>query len=360
MITKFQTDERVLHIIKHLPWLNTALFLIGENDLDSGDNDWRFYRDLIFAFMNIGRILLKYGIKVFFVPLQNRRQFRHTTIDIYERRRDEINFQLSDHFNRNFGYPALISSLSYTDRTLTRDGVHFTQQDYQDVATEINLHLTRHRLSDMIPQSPLEKHEVYLAEVGDEEQGEVRIEVQWDSDIDSSDGDEDEDLEVEEEVVVEYIEEEVAPEHVDMEAEQVIGRGDLWDNSGLDTQNKEVLEAANDSVEVGRGDIWGVRGLYTIDEEPGNGDAIGDIWDKEGNFSGNIARNRESEQACGITSDNTMTIDSGEQGDDKHDQNNNTEHDHDNDQRTQRTRRNVRGRHREGRCLGHQCAKGRE
>ena len=117
---------------------------------------------------------------------------------------------------------------------------------------------------------------------------------------------------------------------------------------------------ASDSAKVGRGDIGGARGLYIIDEEPRNGDAKGDIWEKDSIFSGNIARNRDPEQACGITPDNTKTIDSGEQGDDKPDQNNNTEHDHDKDQRTQRTRQSVRGRHREGRCLGHQCAKGRE
>ena len=114
-------------------------------------------------------------------------------------------------------------------------------------------------------------------------------------------------------------------------------------------------------MEAGRGDFWDDRtdrGLYTIAEDLGNGEDSGDIWEKDSVLSGYIVRTRKPEQACGITTDRIPTTDSGEQGDDNQDQNNNTEQDK--DKRTQRTRQSGRSRHRDGRCLGHQCSRGRE
>ena len=72
------------------------------------------------------------------------------------------NLQMAVHFSSALGYPAMVESLGYTDRTLKRDGVHFTEQDYLEVAREINLHLDRYRLGPIQPQRPLMKHTEYL------------------------------------------------------------------------------------------------------------------------------------------------------------------------------------------------------
>ena len=252
----------------------------------------------------------------------------------------------------------IISFLSYSYRALTKDGVHFTTQDYQHVATEINLHITRHRLSHTIPQTPLEKHEDFLAEMGDLEQGEIRIEVQWDSDISEDD------IEVEEEIMVEYIKEELVSGHEDSGEKGVTGdtvREVIGVNTATQGTSSGDIWETDEPMEADRGDVWDDRidrELYTITEDLGHEDESGDIWGKDSDFSGNLVRTSEPEQACGITTERTPTTDSGEQGEDNQDQNNNTKQDK--DKRTQRIRPSGRGRHREGRCLDHQCSRGRE
>ena len=55
--------------------------------------------------------------------------------------RDRFNLQLTSHFENAYGYPAVIFPLTWTERELMPDGVHLTDRDYMEVATQINLHL---------------------------------------------------------------------------------------------------------------------------------------------------------------------------------------------------------------------------
>ena len=57
----------------------------------------------------------------------------------------------------------MVEALAHTNRTLVEDGVHFTRQDYLEVAREINLHLDHYRTRPQQPQRPLLKHDEYLA-----------------------------------------------------------------------------------------------------------------------------------------------------------------------------------------------------
>ena len=148
-----------------------TLFL-GDNDFDMIDDTDEFYRDVTFTIMNTGRTLLTYGIRPFFIPLQNRRRPRR---DNYNDLRTQTNYQLADHFSRSFGYPAMVETLGYTNRTLCEDGIHFTERDYLEAAREINLHLDRYRLRPFDVQRPLIRHETYLATLADfEEEMELR------------------------------------------------------------------------------------------------------------------------------------------------------------------------------------------
>ena len=71
---EFHGEGSLRTLISHRPWLNTAIFLLGDNDVDGPDDTERLYRDLTFVIMNTGRTLINYGIRPFFVPLQNRKK----------------------------------------------------------------------------------------------------------------------------------------------------------------------------------------------------------------------------------------------------------------------------------------------
>ena len=154
-------------LIDHIPWLNTVIFILGDNDFDNLDDTIRHHRDITFTIMNTGRVLVKYGIRPFFIPLQNRRRPRQ---DRYQEIRTKVNFQLATHFSSALGYPAMVESLGHSDRTLKPDGVHFTELDYLEVAREIDLHLERYRLGPIQPQRPLMQHAEYLAIQGEFEE----------------------------------------------------------------------------------------------------------------------------------------------------------------------------------------------
>ena len=57
----------------------------------------------------------------------------------------------------------MVEALGYTNRTLIEDGIHFTRQDYQEAAREINTHLDRYRTKPQQVQRPLLMHTEFLA-----------------------------------------------------------------------------------------------------------------------------------------------------------------------------------------------------
>ena len=92
---RFHAEGGVWTLVNHCPWLNTAIFLLGDNDFDNIDTTIRHHRDITFAIMHTGRILMTYGIRTFFIPLQNRTRPR---LDTYDEVRTLINKQLATHF----------------------------------------------------------------------------------------------------------------------------------------------------------------------------------------------------------------------------------------------------------------------
>ena len=156
---QFHAEGGLQTLLHHKPWLNTVIFMLGDNDLDAIDDTEEYYRDVTYTFMNSGQVLLTHGIRPFFVPFQNRNKPRRAN---YDDLRTRTNYQMADHFSRTFGYPAMVESLGYTNRTLAEDGIHLTNQDYLDVAREINTHLDRYRLTPFNRQRQLIRHETYL------------------------------------------------------------------------------------------------------------------------------------------------------------------------------------------------------
>ena len=156
---QFHAEGGLQTLLHHRPWLNTVVFILGDNDLDDIDDTDEYYRDVTYTIMNSGRVLLNHGIRPFFVPIQNRTKPRRNN---YDELRIRTNYQMADHFSRSFGYPAMVESLGYSNRTLVEDGIHLTAQDYLDVAREINKHLDRYRLMPFNRQRHLVRHETYL------------------------------------------------------------------------------------------------------------------------------------------------------------------------------------------------------
>ena len=56
-IMRFLVSKNYWQIVDHMPWLNTAVFWIGENDLDQQGDDKCYYKDLALTFMHIGKTL---------------------------------------------------------------------------------------------------------------------------------------------------------------------------------------------------------------------------------------------------------------------------------------------------------------
>ena len=73
---QFHAEGGLDTLIDHRPWLNTVIFLLGDNDLDNVDDTAEHHRDITFTIMNTGRVLVNYGIRPFFVPFQNKRRPR--------------------------------------------------------------------------------------------------------------------------------------------------------------------------------------------------------------------------------------------------------------------------------------------
>ena len=160
----FYVDGHYKKLLDHRPRLNTVIFIIGGNDIDSLDHTTEHLRDISHAFMRLAIILVQKGIKPFFLPIQPRTSPKYTTKDRYIAVADKINHSLSEFFIRQLHYCALIDC-QFGERSLRRDGIHFTQSDYSMVTSEIVEHLTHHLDSSLppLPQLPLEKNEAFLA-----------------------------------------------------------------------------------------------------------------------------------------------------------------------------------------------------